>query len=748
MQELLDQFFELLKQTDEAIKIQIRALTSNNVDFQDTKSKWEEVQVKLLKLLIQTYCIDQQISHHLIPDDVWSLISQIMKRTIIDCKLQFATTRKKIRLLQQQWQKKEDEALKEICVSYQAQNRPFKWNEIAKELAQKLNQQNVKMTKIVRDRWLNKLNPNIQRGPWEKNEEYELCKQLLKHGKNWMIIAIEMKNSRTENSIKNRYFNILRKLEKQDVPILSKTNIEKQLTKFQLNESVKLEQFGQQEISFILYQLSKLEPNIIKTKEEFKSDNKVQKKTNGSTQNSCSKKLSKADEKDEKLHAKNIIKKVLKQYEQDENLDINKMKDYYQEVVAQKGDTVELDEEPISDSENLSEVQFAVMGKDSQKLHLFPKSQLKVVMELMKQKKEQKKDVQSSLSKIQSLPPPLPKLEQKLPQPQQQQQSQPQQQQQNPQQIFPQTSIPPQPQVPVQLPIVQPIMQPVALPTPVIPIQQQHSGQQQQHQQQQQPSQQQQQQQQQYYQLVYPSNFMYPQVQMAPVAQIPILPGQMMGQIPGQMVGQIPGQMVSQIPGQIVNQIPGQMVGQLPGQMMGQIPGQMGQMVGQIPSQMVSQIPAQVVSTIPGQIPQIISQLPPQMMQQVQGQIPQMVQPGQMATVQNGQIQMSQIASVPQIAQMPLQSLPLTATQSVGMPQQFIPIIYTPQPGQLNQQQKTNSQQQQVPIMNYQIPMMPQYGDQYFQFMNMNQTNQQKQPKYSQVKQEMEEQQQQQQNRK
>lgn len=50
------------------------------------------------------------------------------------------------------------------------------------------------MTKIVRDRWLNKLNPNIQKGPWEKNEEYELCKQVLKHGKNWMSIALEMKN--------------------------------------------------------------------------------------------------------------------------------------------------------------------------------------------------------------------------------------------------------------------------------------------------------------------------------------------------------------------------------------------------------------------------------------------------------------------------------------------------------------------------------------------------------------------------
>lgn len=41
-----------------------------------------------------------------------------------------------------------------------------------------------------------------------------------------------MKNSRTESSIKNRYFNILRRLEKQDIPILSKDDVDKLLTKF------------------------------------------------------------------------------------------------------------------------------------------------------------------------------------------------------------------------------------------------------------------------------------------------------------------------------------------------------------------------------------------------------------------------------------------------------------------------------------------------------------------------------------
>jgi hypothetical protein len=150
-------------------------------------------------------------------------------------------TKKKIRLLQQQWQKREDEALREICFAYQG--KPYKWSEIAKELAIKCNNE-PKLAKFVRDRWLNKLNPDIQKGPWGINEEHQLLKFMLKHGKNWVNIANEVNHQRTESSLKNRYFNILRKLEKKDVPLLNKQQVIDDLEQLQLEKTDKTEELG------------------------------------------------------------------------------------------------------------------------------------------------------------------------------------------------------------------------------------------------------------------------------------------------------------------------------------------------------------------------------------------------------------------------------------------------------------------------------------------------------------------------
>jgi len=110
-------------------------------------------------------------------------------------------TKKKIRLLQQQWQKREDEALREICFAYQG--KPYKWSEIAKELAIKCNNE-PKLAKFVRDRWLNKLNPDIQKGPWGINEEHQLLKFMLKHGKNWVNIANEVNHQKNRELLKKQ----------------------------------------------------------------------------------------------------------------------------------------------------------------------------------------------------------------------------------------------------------------------------------------------------------------------------------------------------------------------------------------------------------------------------------------------------------------------------------------------------------------------------------------------------------------
>lgn len=50
-----------------------------------------------------------------------------------------------------------------------------------------------------------------KRGPWNRPEELTLLKLILLKGKKWSEISKIMKNSRTENSLKNRYHTLIKK---------------------------------------------------------------------------------------------------------------------------------------------------------------------------------------------------------------------------------------------------------------------------------------------------------------------------------------------------------------------------------------------------------------------------------------------------------------------------------------------------------------------------------------------------------
>ncbi|CAD8194943.1 unnamed protein product [Paramecium pentaurelia] len=402
MQIEFDQYLSLLKNLDQEKDKKIRNLYSQLEINQSEISKWNESQSKLLKSLIQIYCTNQNITYIHVPDNVWNIVSKLLNKSVMDCKQQLENSKKFI-FHQQSWTKSEDEVLKEICNQYLSENKPFKWNEIAKELSQKCNKSTIKLTKYVRDRWINQLNPQIQKGPWGAIEEFKLMKTILKHGKNWQMIASEMKNHRTESSIKNRYFKILKKLELKEVQLLNKQQIENELQTFNLSQFFGIQQLGQQEISLILFYLNELNQKLQKSQNNQyidQEENDQQKLEIQVDINNTQKRKLKPSQKSNNSHATNILQKVLEQYQQDQCLDYNKIKDHFQDIVAQKGETLELDEEPLSNSDNLSEVQFAIINKDSQNLQVFPKTQLKAVMEVIKQKKEIKKDSKKEQKRI------------------------------------------------------------------------------------------------------------------------------------------------------------------------------------------------------------------------------------------------------------------------------------------------------------------------------------------------------------
>jgi len=63
-----------------------------------------------------------------------------------------------------------------------------------------------RMGKQCRERWVNKLNPALKKGPWSVEEEQTLDNLQQELGNKWATIANRMGNTRSENDVKNHYY--------------------------------------------------------------------------------------------------------------------------------------------------------------------------------------------------------------------------------------------------------------------------------------------------------------------------------------------------------------------------------------------------------------------------------------------------------------------------------------------------------------------------------------------------------------
>ena len=105
---------------------------------------------------------------------------------------------KKSKRARNPWTPREDAKLMELMKKYGQS-----WAMISSQLEGRTGKQ-------VRDRYLNKLRPNIKCGDWSAEEDNLLVKLLKEVGNRWSLIATHLP-TRTEGQVKNRYYSYIKK---------------------------------------------------------------------------------------------------------------------------------------------------------------------------------------------------------------------------------------------------------------------------------------------------------------------------------------------------------------------------------------------------------------------------------------------------------------------------------------------------------------------------------------------------------
>lgn len=84
-----------------------------------------------------------------------------------------------------------------------------RWNYIARELFVKSGKRFFRNPKQCRERWMNHLDPEKVRTEWTVTEDLVLLNAIKKKGKRWSLAVKELKHTRTEHMVKNRYKSLI-----------------------------------------------------------------------------------------------------------------------------------------------------------------------------------------------------------------------------------------------------------------------------------------------------------------------------------------------------------------------------------------------------------------------------------------------------------------------------------------------------------------------------------------------------------
>jgi len=161
----------------------------------------------LLIWLVIAHSTIEDKDYNDLSDRDWDAVARIFPGKGADqCKARWQSLLK-INLTKAPWTQDEDRLLTSII----QEKGPKKWKEIAFELNKKMEpNKTFRQGKQCRERWINHLDPTINRGIWTNEEDVRLLEVHLQVGKKWAEIAKILK-TRTENAVKNRWNSLMKK---------------------------------------------------------------------------------------------------------------------------------------------------------------------------------------------------------------------------------------------------------------------------------------------------------------------------------------------------------------------------------------------------------------------------------------------------------------------------------------------------------------------------------------------------------
>lgn len=154
------------------------------------RGRWTENEDELLKVAVEEF-----------NEKCWrEIAARVDGRTPIQCLHRWNKVLKP-GLVKGPWTLEEDTALTQwVC-----QEGPTKWSKCSTLIPGRSGKQ-------CRERWMNSLSPDVKKGNWTAEEDAMIFKLYNKHGPRWSVIS-KMIDGRTENSVKNRFYSTIRRLQ-------------------------------------------------------------------------------------------------------------------------------------------------------------------------------------------------------------------------------------------------------------------------------------------------------------------------------------------------------------------------------------------------------------------------------------------------------------------------------------------------------------------------------------------------------